>query len=201
MRWTPTLIALGLLAVTVPLASNAAASHGTCLSLVGASPVGPPQDAVGTIRLCDDNGDGAPDTVKTETYPFYTKSHASVYQEDTVSSDGQDERVHGEVMVAAGGPLDPLVYQRATVLDRGDDETIDMVENEGVVDGAGEVDQRARYFLGAWDLDGDGLPNAWGFLVCAVDSCAAPNPAALPLPGASDAPNIEFYVTGVGWIP
>jgi hypothetical protein len=197
MRWTPALVALAVLAGGLAVAGTAAASH-TCVALVGAAPVGVADGALGTIRLCDETGDGDPDTVKLETYPAYSESQVTVERSTTTNDAGQDETVAVEASTSGGGALDPYVFTRQSAEDHGDNERVDDLRSELVLEAGGPVDQRARTFLGVWDFGGDGLPDAYGFLLCANGLCEAPTPGDVPVSGP---PNVAFYVTGVGWVP
>lgn len=199
MRWLAALVTLSLIAVAIPLAGTAGATHPNCESVALSPPAGPPVGDLGSAWLCDTSGDGAPDTLKVDTFTVPSSTEASVTRSNGAPSDRPHEQVRVELLASAGGPLDPMVSSETGADDDGDDEQLNRVYNQGTVHLDGPADESLSYFVGLWDFTGDGVPETWGFLFCAADGCRAPSPSDL-LEVVSQ-PEPRVYVSPVGWVP
>lgn len=205
MRWTSTLVALSLMTFTLAAATPVSAA--SCIDLVhDVSPVTPAPHLTGSIQVCDTTRDGDFDTVRTQTNPVHSQSSVSVTQEEKRTPTSQSQHTNVDAMVTAAGPLDPLLWMSLQADDHHDHGNIDQVIAEMGAQTAGPLPYSMYTFLGAWDANGDGALNLYGFLICDVFvGCLAPGNAFDAIELAEDTvenpPNLVFYVDGVGWIP
>lgn len=205
MRWRLTLLAAGLFALTFTLATPASAS--SCVNLLGEpTPVSPSPGTVGTVELCDTTHDGEWDTVRTQTYPVYSDAHVTVAQEERNTPTKTHEHTYANTMVSLGGPLDPLFWANVQADDHDDHGEIDQTIAEGGAHVEGPIGYGLDGFVGAWDVDGDGTPDLFSFVVCDnVVGCATPDEVSQLESEArgivENPPTLVFYVPGVGWVP
>lgn len=205
MRWRLTLAAVGLLALSFTLATPATAS--SCVNLMGEpTPVTPSPGTVGTLELCDTTNDGEWDTVQTQTHPVYGDAHVTVASEERNTPTQTHEHTYANTMIALGGPLDPLFWAHVQADDHDDHGEIDQVIAEGGAHVEGPIGYSLDGFGGTWDVDGDGAPDVFSFVVCDnLGGCNSPEDVSDLEDEArstlEDPPTLVFYIPGVGWIP
>lgn len=205
MRWINTLVALSL--VTFTFAAPVPAQAATCVDIIhDVSPIRPSRELSGSIEVCDTTRDGDFDTVRTRTNPVDSQSSVSVTQDEKRTPTSQSQHTSVDAMVTAGGPLDPLVWLSLQADDHHDHGSIDQILADMGADTAGPLPHSAFLFLGAWDANGDNVPNLYGFLVChSLAGCLGPSDGfgalAFTENIVQNPPRLVFYVDGVGWIP
>lgn len=200
MRSLPILVA-SLLVTALALAASPA--HATSCERINLE-TNPylPGDEYGELHVCDEDNNGQPDTVRLETEPVYSDSEVSVVQDRRTFQGGQDEDLRAEALVSLGTPLAPAVFTETSAENDGDDDSMDRISHQGGVFLAGPVDRYTSYFVGLWDLDSDGTPDAWGLLACASDlGCEAPSLDDLPDPNPNQLPDPVVKVPIIGYVP
>ncbi len=201
------LVAASLLAFT--LLPAAPASAASCVNLLGEpTPVTPTPGSLAKIELCDTTHDGDWDTVNTQTYPVYSDAHVTVAQEDRPTPSGTHEHAYANTMLTLGIPTDPVVWANVQADDHHGHGDIDQVIAEGGLHVGGPTGYAMETFIGAWDVDGDGTPDAYGFIVCdTLLGCLAPSEPLLMdvvdeiVNLVENPPDVVVFIPGVGWIP
>lgn len=200
MRSLPILVA-SLLVTALAVAASPAQAAGCERVNLETNPYLPGEE-YGELHVCDEDNNGQPDTVRLETEEVYSDSEVSVVQDRRTYPGGQDEDLRATALVSLGTPLSPAVSTETSAENDGDDDSFDRINHQGGAYLAGPVDRYTFYFVGLWDLDQDGSPDAWGLLLCATDTgCDAPSLSDLPDPNTNQLPDPVVFVPGVGYVP
>jgi hypothetical protein len=189
-------LALGLIAGVPTAAADGLTSD--CETFRAASiPILHPALNAGTVQLCDEDDDGAFDTVAFETRYVQTEGLVSVTDEDKQRRDGQDRDTRARTLIEPGVPGEAVLYQDVQASDDGNDAQFDRTEAEG---GVNTHLGGPSYFLSASDDNGNGVPQSYTVLVCPAIACVGPSDVP-QIPGRIDLPDTIVDLPVVGYVP
>lgn len=197
--WPMLLLGLALL-VSVPAAAGSTSSS-ECTSVhTSVIPLLHPTADLVHVEVCDEDGDGASETVTFETERAPTEGQARLSDETKQRSDHQDRETDAEVRLSTGLPGTPIVHQRATVHDEGNDGQIDRIDHRST--GYTRL-SGVSYQVTVLDQAGDRIPDGYGLTVCTpLLGCQSPDPTQLPgAPDRIDLPDTVVHLEPIGYIP
>lgn len=153
----------------------------------------------GEVRTCDDDGDGATDTVEFETEQVPAEGYASLTHEEKPRKDGEDDVTTVETRVAPGAPMKPILYHEVKIQDQGSDGKVNRADHKA------QVHTRllkSDYWTMTIDRDGDRLPEVIAFLVCVPSAACVAPPLPVPdVPERVDLPDTVVKVEPIGYVP
>lgn len=189
-------LALGFLALLPTAAADGLTDE--CETFRASSiPLLHPELSVGEVQLCDEDRDGAYDTVAFETRYVQNEGFLSVTDEEKDRRSHEDRDTNAQFRLEPGTPGKVIVYQDAHVSDDGNDAQVDDAESEG---GVYTHLGQPGYVLTASDDNGNGVPQSYGVLACSVTTCLGPRD--IPqIPDRIELPDTVIPAPIVGYVP